>query len=492
MCVVQARRMTLRTGVRAVLLGGLLAATTLAFAPATRADNIDMKLLHEEGDKIMEYLQKHNYKTVGVLPFRVEKSKQPPSYNVGPMNTNIATRLENMIIAKNDSKKPIDVLHDIVHGAGSRSISMKTAAGRRSLLDNKYDLAWGNSKQKPDVLLTGDVKLSPDNRKVTVIIKAFNKPEAEPAIVHQFATNSDRAILTDCAQSFSLSRSLLKKREVEPEVLDQAAADSATAGDNNQTQPDGGSTPGSGGGATGSDVKFSVMYDGSPATIERDPASPGERKVTLRRSARSGGVGSVTPSPIEGQKVSLVLENTSSTETYAVVLTVNGKNTLFEQEDDPAKCTKWVLGPSTKYELKGFYYGETGENMKPFRVLSDVETKAAEDQAQGDERLGLFSITVFKQGTTGSMQISRKVSLRTPASRSVQAKPKTAAEAKSRIITATKQGVTGKNRNLLGTEEKQQGGGTLEKVSFDNPIQIDSYSVRYHTPGLAGSSGTNP
>src|SRR5436190_11454590 len=79
-------------------------------APA-RADNIDLEL-YKQAPKVMEYLQKQGFQNVGVLKFRVQKGTKPETFNAGPLNVNMASRLENLLILVNDTKQPIGIIHD--------------------------------------------------------------------------------------------------------------------------------------------------------------------------------------------------------------------------------------------------------------------------------------------------------------------------------------------------------------------------------------------
>ena len=72
--------------------------------------------------------------------------------------------------------------------------------------------------------------------------------------------------------------------------------------------------------------------------------------------------------------MSFLIENTDAKYIYAVVLKVNGKNTIFGEDAEPAQCLKWVLEPNGKHEIRGFQ--EDNGSLTPFRILS---TKESED-----------------------------------------------------------------------------------------------------------------
>lgn len=499
----------------ALLATGFLLGTPVA----ARADNIDQALL-TEGPTVMQFIKKNGYKSVGVLPFRVAKGTHQPSFNVGAMNNNMASRLENTLILLDDSKSPISILHDAGSvAARSRSASYTNVAGRKNLLNEDYPLAWGNSRAKADAFLTGDVNLSSDNKKVTVVIKAFDKKAAEPRVVHQFSVKTDRSILADCAQSFQLSRNL--RRGDDPE---EAAATDATKKDTNAnpqdnkpgqpnqpTQPNQPNQPQQPSAAAGSEVKMTILYDGKPADSQEDPVNQGERRVRLVKPRGAPTAATTVASAKEGQKVAFVLENTSPTETYAVVLKVNGQNTLFQEMDDAVNCTKWVLPPGkdgkpTRYTINGFWLKEDGSELLPFRVLSEDESMAKAAEFQNPQQIGLIDFHILKAGpgTSGdptSMAIARKVNFRGLTQRD-QAKARTLDELKASLLqksnTKHENGrlvadiqriknppKKGDPRGLITGDAATKTAERLERVSFDNAEEVSHQSIRYYAVAQA-------
>lgn len=372
-----------------ILLAVLAAAALFGAGRSARADAIDQALL-TEGPVVLRYLKGQGYKHVGVLPFRVAKAGKPLSFNVGAMNTNMATRLENALILLDDAQDPVGILRDAGSiAATSKSASYLTLPGRNNLLAGEYPLAWGNSRHKADAFLVGDISLSQDNRRAAVSIKAFDTKGNALKAVHQFSVNTDRSILADCGQSFQVASRGLQPGD-DPE---KSAADDATKQDS--TKPGQPTAPP----AQAPEVKLTILYDGNPAPTQDDPVSPGERRVRLARSP--GHANTNIANAKEGQKVAFVLENTSPKETYAVVLKVNGQNTLFMEMDDAVNCHKWVLPPAkdgrpTKYVINGFWLKEDGSELLPFRVLSEEESKMKEAEFQNPQQIGLIDFHILK------------------------------------------------------------------------------------------------
>jgi hypothetical protein len=480
-------------------------------APA-RADNIDMALL-KKAPQVMEFLQSQGYKNVGVLSFQLRKGKDQ-KLQPGAITTNLATRLENALILLDDPDKPVGILHDPsrVALAKDRHVSL-TPAGRRGLLEKPYPLAWGEKAQHPDALLTGEVHLSPDNQHVTVIVKAFDHKMAEPRKVVEFTTRTDRSVLGDCGQSFHLTSRQLRKRPVD---LEEEAGADATKEDQSKEPPAGadGAKPAGADGAKqdqskeppalpeDNPVKLTILYNGQPVATEADPSSPGERRVRLRRRGAPGG-GKVAE-PTAGQKVEFTMENTSPSETFGIVLKVNGMNTLFEEPQDAVNCTKWVLEPGKKYTIRGYYTEESGQNLKPFKVLSDEETRQKEGELKDNNMLGLIEFHVFRQNANSGpgsdqMEISRKVSLRGQAPRA-QKQARSLAERQAQVAASShvqRQGKTlaanmsslkppprlarqGKDRGLIVGEETKVGGGTLTRKEFTNLEEVSNQVITYH------------
>jgi hypothetical protein len=97
--------------------------------------------------------------------------------------------------------------------------------------------------------------------------------------------------------------------------------------------------------------------------------------------------------PAENTKVVFVIENTSKDQTFAVVLRVNGENTLFrETTHEPRDCKKWIIPPGETRRIEGFQSDDMG--AVPFKVLSPEESTELSYRAQA----GTIHLICF-QGT---------------------------------------------------------------------------------------------
>jgi hypothetical protein len=424
-------------------LGGLILSTVPA-----RADGIDYKL-PSEAQKVMKYLKKQGYHNVGMLKFRVKKGKKEV-FNLGPINSNMATRLENSLIAINDEAKPIGFLRDpgkVIAGKKQR-ISYLTQDGRDKLFKLKYPLVWDKKLVEPDAFLTGEVSFTAKKHQTQVTVEVIDRTNRKLEKVLTFKVKTDRTILADMRENFALSKKRI--RAMGPaEKEDEAAADSETR-DNKpeKTQP------------TEGLVELTVKYDDEDQEISTDEVNPGEYKVA---------------EPKEGAKVVLVIKNKSD-QKVSVVLTVNGKNTLHMQDVDeksPAGSSKWVLDPGDKYEIKGFY-DEGNTSFTPFKVLSDEESGKVEEQAT-HAKLGSIAMYVFVEGSSKAGQEKINTQGLRSSLASTKKPPRSAKEAKKRVRSLRTQG-------LIGVEESTNP-ASLKSVAFKNPELQETRIIWYRKKG---------
>jgi hypothetical protein len=464
--------------------GGLLAALALSLvagAPLSgRADHIDDRLV-VEAPRVMDFIKKKGYHNVGVLRF-----KATPSSPGETISYKMANRLENALILLDDDKHPVAILanKDVSRVAYARSshANFSTARGRSALLQSSYPLAWGRESRKPDAFLTGDVQLSKNRKTVTIVVKAFDRknPNQVQEVLRLRDVRTDRDILASMGQSYVVPRKILK-RPAPGQADETAAKDTANRDQTNTSPVQDPENP----------VQLEVSFGGQPATLEPDSSSPGELKIQRQK----------TQTPQQGQEVKMVLSN-KGTERVGVVLAVNGKNTLFQEDltsTQPGDCTKWVLGPNEQYEIKGFY--KEDNKLVPFRVLSEEESAQAE---LAPEHKGIIALHVFREGSGGSEglnitkpDLGRKTpgqrapnlsSARARASkatrtRSVAGKLRVDHSARrpaSRVVRHQK----GKRGLIVDDPENEAAGPTLTRVEFKPDSQpAVSLFIRYYEAG---------
>jgi hypothetical protein len=364
-------RRTLRT----VPLFTLLLAPLVA-VPALGAEDLEKQMLRQ-APQILDKLRENGYRNVGVLKFRVKKGNEPLTDNAGPLNLTLANRLEMALVLANKVKSPLGIIHDAsAVAARLPGASHLTAEGRAKLFGADYPLAWGTEKVKADALLTGIALISPDLRDMNVGILAFDKDGKGLQKVAQFTAPVDAVALIESGESFLLRGAF----DQEPEQTTPAA------------QPAKPLTPAA---AVQTAARVREQQQDYPladqvAPIELEVRYDG-RKVPLEIV---GGKARI-PEPQEGQEVTLVLSRRiDNKERYAVVLKVNGENTLYKQRLRDVDCRKWVLDPGDgPITIRGFQ--KDGQTAEKFRVLSREESKAREVYYGAD--VGTISISVFRE-----------------------------------------------------------------------------------------------
>ena len=354
-------------------------------AVAARADNIDREL-DRHGPQLIKALRAKGYTTVGVLKFGLQKGDGPVSYGAGPINANLATRLENALLWYNDKEQPLKVIRGAVGLAGAPPAGgyEADAEARQALFAHDYPLAWEAPPVKADVFLTGTVRLGKDMTTAAVVVRAFDGKTNRADDLLSFTTKTDRTILAESGQSFVVSRRRARdlmtaelKAGTSGELslaalLDGEAADAARRRDD---APAKGDDAPAGGDDANEYLEFEVRYDDVPQKLTGDPDEGGELRV---------------PTPRPGQKVTFRLRNKLK-EDLGLVVMVNGRATLEETRASPEECLRWALpGDNESYLIRGYY--DADDNLIPFQVVGVGHDKAAPENAG---KLGLIEVFVF-------------------------------------------------------------------------------------------------
>ncbi|MBY0524253.1 MAG: hypothetical protein K2R98_12685 [Gemmataceae bacterium] len=427
---------------------GLVALSWSVSGSAARADNIDAELL-TASKKVMKDIQDRGYKNVGILKFRVVRGDKPSSFNVGLLNGNMATRLEYALVLVNDDKNPIGITRDASHviAAKDKQATYLKAADRPAMFKHTFPLAWGNDKVSVDCFLAGQVKISPDMKKTTVVIEAFDRKTNALREVVNFTVPTDRSILADSGESFSLVKrgpDSLKRRA---EELD----DDATKNANDRNKG-----------------KKIVEKDAVDNLIDLD-VHYNDQKVEVTRDDK--GQASIAE-PQENQQVHFVIRNKSA-ERLAVVIRVNGINTLCKEGADKQvdQCIKWVLEPNKQYAIRGFYL-EDGKTVEKFKVVApDTLSDLSPD------KLGLIEVDVFRESGNSDEELlrTRKISLR--GLKPGTARPATFAALKANVF----QTMTVKKKPIIYAGDQEQ--AVVKETDFKGPTHTGSLVIRYYQPG---------
>src|SRR5262249_31207887 len=149
-----------------------------------------------------------------------------------------------------------------------------------------------------------------------------DRKDNKPKPVTNFTAKIDRSTLADAGQGFVLPRRGMNKRPA-PELDEEAVKDvvqreearkDKKALSISQSQE--------------KLVELKMYYNDREQKIGPDPDHPGEDRFTVA-------------DPKQGAKVYFTIENITD-ERVAVVLKVNGMNTLDRELDEAEKCSKWV------------------------------------------------------------------------------------------------------------------------------------------------------
>ncbi len=443
-------------------MGLLGLAVLLAGSRSTRADNLDIQLAYH-ASSLVPMLEKKGYHNVGVLHFRVQREGFKETFNLGPLSDNLATRVENALVIGCNTEKPMGVIRDASALAAAKKLAwFHSEQARKKLFDQTYHLAWGKQMVKPDAFLTGVVKVSRNLEEATLVLEVFDKNNLDRKELTHFTTDVDRSLLADMGQTFAVAQRGLKWSK-----RDRAAVKDAHKRDLGESTPDQVSPDDVAG------FKIQVRYDGVDQAIQKDASSKGEFRVQ---------------SPRPDQKLSVIVTHTGKTDRkLACVAKVNGRSLWQEQERESKDCQMWVFAPNEVEDFKGYYIALTGDNLKPFKVLSEQESKDRE--AEFGDKVGLLTLDVFESrpGEAEPMLISlrglshRDLRLKPSATvRDLQERLKARWPATVILPPPPKPGA--RRDSLVVPEAETIQGPEITNELFPNPTWVGSIVIRYYNP----------
>jgi hypothetical protein len=348
-----------------------LALVVLVLAvPSARAagDPLDEALLDRAG-AILSDLKKKGFTNVGVVKFLVRHGNQEPSDDVGDLNLTLANKLEVALILANTDDKfgVIDKASEQVVREKVLGTNHLKEEGRKAFFARKYELAWSRDKVDPSGFLTALATFSPDLTKLTIQVQVFDKTGKLEDLPGTIAAATGPELLAQAGFSYTLAPARQKALvagdpppapEVQKrEIVEQVAARAREPVAKEQTSP-----------LADCPITLTILYNGKPV----NPTS-----ATL-------------PEPKATDRVEFTLSNPTDG-TYAVVLLVNGENTLYQERTAPAACRKWVLGPKMSVTIKGFQVGP--DRVAPFAVLPPEEPLP--DAVRYGDHAGTFRLVVF-------------------------------------------------------------------------------------------------
>jgi hypothetical protein len=439
------------------LLGGLLAgASALAAEPAEGLPSLDEQM-EAAATRVLAFLA--NDKTlpekpnVGVLKFLVRKGKGPASDNAGPLNARLAERLEVALVLalKTESIRLLDNPGETLVKAKNKAANHLTEEGRRKFFNTRFKPAWGSDETvAADAFLTGEVRFERYDSAL-LLVQAFTAKDPRLVEVGRFPFRPSTEILSEAGVSFAVPRGIsqsdLRKKfasiiQKPQEVLDK------------------------------SPIKLEVLYNGKPVV----PDENGNVKE-----------------PEPGTHVSFrITHRNLDDQTYGVVLKINGQNTVFPNEQEPADlhCCKWILGPKQSYTISAFQKSE--DDARQFTVAP--LTPRERDEVRYDQHLGTFALTIFRTSPGDRTEEAAKPkeqeiiqkaisrgSLSAARGDLAAGRPETFKQLQGKLRSSTGATSAGKPRGVIkpGTEVKS----VVKPVPFHaDPTPVLSLTLRYAKP----------
>src|SRR4051812_13057981 len=114
---------------------GLTILAVLVLVGAARADDIDEALV-KQARPLLRACRESGGKNVGTLKFKVQVGKQPGGYDVEPLCSNLADRVENLlVILLNPDTPEFAVIHAASRAAAAqeRRASFSSLEGRKKI-----------------------------------------------------------------------------------------------------------------------------------------------------------------------------------------------------------------------------------------------------------------------------------------------------------------------------------------------------------------------
>jgi len=379
-----------------------IATVSLGTLNAYAADDLEKKLM-TSAPEILDHARKAGYRNIGILKFRVGNERNGTTDSA--LGRRLADKLEMALILKNELANPVGIAKQASdHAAKIDGASHLSVAGRQQLFTQSYPMSWGNQKQELDAFYTGTAIIDRNLTKITVMIQVVDPKISTLTPVKLLQIQPDIDDLLDAGESFTvrglfddaklnLSESERKDQATKEAVLtslkidaEGSNAEESSADESNEKSPGTGSHPLSPD-HPDAPIRFEVRYDGKPQVI----TFTGDQAFVAE--------------PEAGQTVELVVKRSGSERPrLAVVVKVNGENTLRKQTLPDAQCGAWIFEPTMEiFGIKGFQMKDG--QREPFEVLSQTESAAKEiDYGQ---HAGTISITVFPEKASAGKSSSK-------------------------------------------------------------------------------------
>lgn len=359
------------------LVPALVAPTTARAAPDELAQVA--VALQAKAPAVLQHAQKRGFKNIGVLKFLVKIGDAPPRDDVGDLNLALAHKTEDALVqvGQDENFGILDNPSSLISREDLKIANHTTEKGRKAFFFRKYPTRWGRDEVDASGFVTGTATVSADLKSISIRLEVFDATGKTEDIPGAFSAAADLESLAQAGKSFAATKSTQKalisggplptREDRQKEAIGEMLRVSDPPVKANPVKP----VPFEP--LVNSPVVWTVLYNDQPVAINGDRI----------------------PEPPNGAKVSFKLRNPGPG-TYAVVLLVNGRNTLYEEQFTPFACRKWVLEPRAEVTVEGF---QTGPNESvPFKVLPPE--KVNPNEFRYGEHAGTFRLVVFHGKTS--------------------------------------------------------------------------------------------
>lgn len=357
-------------------------------------DNIDVALF-KNVPILVQKLRELELRNVGVLPFQFRDNAGVPHSTGALIQTNLAARTEQVIAYIRDVDDPVNVVFDMLAQARAldAAAAYDTPEARQKLLALEYKFPVDEMQpSKLDGFVTGVIEVSKDWKQSSLLFQFYDAKTGQLSELGPFSFPTDRKMLMQYGRAYSLSAAGWDPRTkgvqtrsifalIEQDEKDVASEENQKVAEmyiNRVGQPVDANP------WAQFPVTLTIKYDGQPQELSKD--------------SYFSSFNFSIEDPKPNQRVTFELKNTAN-EKIAVVLAVNGKNLIYEENaNDPDSCNKFVLEPGATYSVPGIYLPGL-KSYQPLVGAADQQTSELATRFPS-EAVGIISLSVYREVPT--------------------------------------------------------------------------------------------
>jgi|GEM_PF-2778072 len=357
-------------------------------------DNIDVALF-QNVPILVQKLRELELRNVGVLPFQFRDNAGVPRSTGALIQTNLAARTEQVIAYIRDVDDPVNVVFGMLAQARAldASAAYNSPEACQKLLALEYKFPVDEMQpSKLDGFVTGVIEVSKDWKQSSLLFQCYDAKTGQMTELGPFSFPTDRKMLMQYGRAYSLTAAGWDARtkgvqsrnifaligQDEKNVQSEENEKVAEMYTSRVGQPVDGNP------WAQFPVTLTIKYDGQPQELSKDSYFS------------SFNFSIADPKP--NQRVTFELKNTAN-EKIAVVLAVNGKNLIYEENaNDPDSCNKFVLEPGATYSVPGIYLSGL-KSYQPLVGAADQQTSELAARFPA-EAVGIISLSVYREVPT--------------------------------------------------------------------------------------------